>query len=70
MSYFNLQEKIEQLRKELNESSDFSFRIYYKNKQKIAFVYLKSIIDNTLLSESIYDPIQSFGGVFTIKMEN
>lgn len=67
MSCFNLQEKIDQLKKELNESSDFSFKVYCKNKQKIAFVYLKSIIDNTLLSESIYDPIQSFDGVFTIK---
>lgn len=67
MSYFNLQEKIDELKTALNDSSDFAYRFFKKNGQKIAFIYLKSIIDSTFLSDAIYEPFQVFQGKISIK---
>lgn len=67
MSYFNVEKKVDEIKLTLNESSDFAYRFFIRNNQKIAFVYLKSIINNTLLSESIYSPFQLFEGKFSIE---
>ena len=67
MSYFNVDKRVEDLKTKLNESDDFAFRFFDKKNQKIAFVYLKSIIDNQLLSESIYQPFQSFNDDISIE---
>lgn len=66
MSYFNLNRKVGEIKKRLNESDDFAFRIFDKGMQKIALIYLKSIIDGQLLSEAIYEPLQNFEGDFSV----
>ena len=65
MSYFNVKEKIENLKTVMNNNSDFAYRFFEKDKQIIGLVYLKSIIDQNMLSDSIYFPIQSYDKVFT-----
>lgn len=65
MSYFNVYKIIQELKIEFNESIDFSYRFYKKDGQIIAFIYLKSIIDQNLLSNSIYYPIQTFQQMFS-----
>ncbi len=67
MSYFNVEEKIEELRGELNESVDFAHRFYKKDDQTIALVFLKSITDQALLASGIYYPIQTFEGKYSIE---
>lgn len=60
MSYFNIEEKVEEYKTALNESSDFAHRYYKKNEIEIALIFLKSITDQTLLSSSVYYPLQTF----------
>ena len=66
MSYFNVEKKIEEYKNALNESSDFSSRLFVRGKQKIGMVFLKSITDQNLLAEAVYQPIQEFDDVFSI----
>ncbi len=66
MSYFNVEKKIEEYKTALNESSDFSSRLFVRGKQKIGMVFLKSITDQNLLAEAVYQPIQEFDDVFSI----
>ena len=66
MSYFNVDKKIEEYKTALNESSDFSSRLFVRGKQKIGMVFLKSITDQNLLAEAVYQPIQEFDDVFSI----
>ena len=67
MSYFVVEKKIEKLKTVLNESSDFSSRLFVGSNQKIGLVFLKSIIDQNLLSEAIYQPLQLFDKPFSIE---
>ena len=60
MSYFNVEEKVQDIKTALNESSDFAYRYFKKEGQEIAFVFLKSITDQTLLSSAVYYPLQTF----------
>lgn len=66
MSYFNVEGMIEKLKTDLNESSDFSSRLFVREGQTIGMVFLKSIIDQNLLAEGVYQPIQDFDKVFSI----
>ena len=65
MSYFNLEDKIKEIKNTLNESSDFSYRFFQKGKNQIAMIFLKSITDQSLLSSAIYFPLQTFEGDIT-----
>lgn len=67
MSYFNVENMIEKLKTALNESSDFSSRLFVKEKQMIGMAFLKSITDQNLLAEGVYQPIQEFDKTFSIK---
>ena len=68
MSYFNLEEKVEQIKGALNDCSDFAYRYYKKENKQIVLVFLKSIIDQVLLADAVYYPLQTFEGDFS--MEN
>ena len=68
MSNFYLEEQIEALQTAFNGSSDFSHRIFKKNGQNIAFVFLKSIINQDLLSSAVYFPLQTYEGEFSIEL--
>ncbi len=60
MSYFNVEEKLEEYKERLNDSVDYSNRIYEKGEQKICMIFLKSIIDQELLSNAIFLPLQTY----------
>ena len=65
MSYFNVEKSINDLKEELNESSDFACRYYKKEGQIIGLVFLKSIIDQEMLSNAVYYPLQTFKEKFS-----
>ncbi len=60
MSKFVLQKKLEGYKKELHSSSDVASRILEKQGVKIGFVYLKSMTDQELFSNAIYQAIQNY----------
>lgn len=65
MSVFNVEKKINSLKKLFHESSDFASRTLDKNGVKLGFVYLKSIIDGDQFSMGIFEPIQTYTGEIT-----
>lgn len=52
--------KIEKLKKQLHNSVDVAYRILAKNEQEVGFIYLKSMTDNAIFSENIFEPVASF----------
>lgn len=64
MSYFIVKKEIERAKQSLNNCVDFSYRIYKKNGQEIGMIFLKSIIDQNLLSSAIYYPLQTYDQPF------
>lgn len=67
MSYFNVKEKIEEIKNTLNDSSDFSSRQFFSKKQEVGMVFLKSITDQNMLAEGIYQPLQTYSEKLTVK---
>lgn len=64
MSYFNISKEIEDIKKTLNNCVDFSSRVFIREKQQIGMIFLKSMIDQQLLSNAIFMPLQTFNGKF------
>lgn len=60
-----VEEEIKKLKKTLHNSMDFASRIMEKNGVVIGFVYLKSITDNLVFSQAIYEPVLNFEGVLS-----
>lgn len=60
-----VEEEIKKLKKTLHNSMDFTSRIMEKNGVVIGFVYLKSITDNLVFSQAIYEPVLNFEGVLS-----
>ncbi len=65
MSYFNVEQEVKKVKTTLNECVDFSYRYYKKDKQKLVFIFLKSIIDSQLFSSALYFPLQTYEGEFS-----
>lgn len=57
MLFSDVEAAVEKLKKELNSSSDVASRIIEKEETKIGLVFLKSMIDNALFVDGIYEPI-------------
>lgn len=53
---------IERYKKEFHNSNDFGSRIFKDNQQTIGMLFLKSMTDAELFSQTIYLPIQQFNG--------
>lgn len=68
MSYFNVKKEIEKAKQTLNNCVDFSSRFFKKNGQEIGMIFLKSIIDQALLSSAIYYPLQTYDQAFTMEI--
>ena len=66
MSYFNVKEQVEKYKKLLNDSVDFSSRTYRKENQEVSLIFLKSIIDQELLSNAVFLPLQTYEGTLDI----
>ncbi|MBE7073658.1 MAG: spore germination protein [Clostridiales bacterium] len=69
MSNFLLQ-RVEDIKQELSNSSDMGSRIFKKDGQTLALLFLKSIINQELLSSAVYFPLQTFEKKFTIENIN
>lgn len=65
MFFYNVEEEIKEIKKQLNNSFDVESRIIVKNNQKIGLIYLKSMTDGKVFSESIYKVINEFEGKLT-----
>lgn len=63
-----IQQKIEKYKKMLHNSVDFADRMLQKGGVDVGFVYLKSITDNAIFSENIFEPIASFQGDLTFEI--
>ena len=67
MSNFCLENKICSVKKLLNNSVDVADRIFEKGGQRLAFVFVKSIINQDLLSSAVYFPLQTFNERLSIE---
>ncbi|MBP3431728.1 MAG: spore germination protein [Clostridia bacterium] len=56
----NVQKTIGEIKKKLHNSIDVADRVIVKNGVEVAFVYLKSITDNLIFSEALFEPISNF----------
>ena len=56
----NNQKTISNIKKQMHNTFDFIDRTIDKDGVKVSFVYLKSITDNLLFSQAIFEPIQNF----------
>ncbi len=71
MSTFIIQDKIDELKKILHQSSDVSSRVLEKGQAKIGFFYLKSMTDQELFSMAIYEAAKNYDGKVDIEtLEN
>lgn len=57
MNFFNIENEIKKIKKELHYSFDVCDRMLKKENVTIGFVYLKSFTDNLIFSTAIYEPI-------------
>lgn len=58
----NIQEKILDLKEQMHNSVDVASRVVLNGEKEVGFVYLKSITDNLIFSQSIFKPISNFEG--------
>ena len=57
-----VENKIKSLTKKLHNSIDVASRVIKKNGVDIGFIYLKSITDNLIFSQAIFEPVSNFDG--------
>ena len=62
MSFFDVEEKVKEIESAFNECSDFAYRYFKRGEQIIALVFIKSIINEDLLSNGIFMPLQTYEG--------
>ncbi len=57
-----VENKIKSLTKKLHNSIDVANRVIKKNGVDVGFIYLKSITDNLIFSQAIFEPVSNFDG--------
>ena len=62
MPFLNVKTEIEKIKKSFHMGCDFGERLLTKEQGTVGFVYLKSMVDNLLFSQSIYLPLEKFEG--------
>ncbi len=60
-----IKEFIKQVSEKLHNSIDIASRVIEKNGVQIGFVYLKSMTDNSIFSDAIFEPVSTFEGEFS-----
>ncbi len=58
----DIKNEIKKIKTNLHNSIDVSDRTLEKNGAEIGFVYLKSMTDNAIFADAIYEPISRFSG--------
>ena len=61
-----VQKQIEKLKKSFHSTNDFSSRIFVSPKGIVGFVFLKSMINSQIFSQTVYLPIQKWQGQIDI----
>lgn len=62
-----VEKEVEEILQKLHNSVDVTSRTIEKEGQKIGFVYLKSMTDNAIFADAIYEPISRFEGEFSFE---
>ncbi len=62
MPFLNVKTEIAKIKKSFHMGCDFGERLLTKEQGTVGFVYLKSMVDNLLFSQSIYLPLEKFEG--------
>ena len=57
-----VKKEIQAIEKNLHDSIDVASRILEKGNEQIGFIYLKSMTDNAIFADAIYEPISRFDG--------
>ncbi|MBP3619384.1 MAG: hypothetical protein J6J24_01850, partial [Clostridia bacterium] len=57
-----IEKKIEDLKRQMHNSVDVASRIVLKTGKEVGFVYLKSMTDNLIFSQGVFEPISNFEG--------
>lgn len=65
MSFLNVEERVKEIESAFEECSDFAYRYFKRGRQTLAFVFIKSIINEDLLSSGIFMPLQTYDGEFS-----
>ncbi len=60
--------EIEKIKKQLHNSIDVASRTIQKNGVEIGFVYLKSMTDNLIFSQALFEPISNFEGEISFEV--
>lgn len=63
----NNQKVINSVKEKLHNTFDFVDRTIDKSGVSVSFLYLKSITDNELFSQAVFEPIQLFDGALTFE---
>ncbi len=58
----SVQENIDKIKRQLHNSIDVADRVIEKSEVEVGLIYLKSMTDNVLFSQNIFDPIQKHVG--------
>ena len=62
-----VEKEIEKIKVKLHNSIDVTGRIVKKNDVLVGFVYLKSITDNLIFSQAIFEPVSKWKGEFSFE---
>ena len=62
-----VEKEIEKIKEKLHNSIDVTGRIVKKNDVLVGFVYLKSITDNLIFSQAIFEPVSKWKGEFSFE---
>ncbi len=60
--------EIEKIKKQLHNSVDVASRVIQKNGVFVGFVYLKSMTDNLIFSQALFEPISNFEGELSFEV--
>lgn len=68
MSFLNVEDRVKEIESTFEECSDFAYRFFKKGEQTLALVFIKSIINEELLSSGIFMPLQTYDGGLDIEV--
>ncbi len=68
MSFLNVENKVQKIAETFADCTDYGVRFFKRQNQTIALVFIKSIINEELLSNAIFLPLQTFEGQYNIEI--
>lgn len=68
MSFLNVEKRVQKIADTFADCTDYAVRFFKRQNQTIALVFIKSIINEDLLSSGIFMPLQTFEGQYDIEI--